>query len=114
MSEPLPSGEIAEEHLAPPKLSLGTTARTVEGHTNDRRGPCVLGKARGDVRVVVLHANAWQSAGLRPPRRGVVGMEIMGHHDRQDAEEAFELRDRLLEERATLDALEIADVLRQM
>ena len=107
--EPQP---VEDEELPAPDIPRRTAARPVERDPNRRSGQDDAGidQARDHVRVVVLDGDARQTAGQRPSRRGVVGVEIVGHRRRRHAEEPRHLLDHLLEVRASLESVEVAHV----
>src|SRR5271165_7003387 len=72
----------------------------------------ILGHARGDVRVVVLHADGLHVLLFqRPLGREIVGMKIVGDHSRLHFEDALEMFDRLPKKAIALQVFEIADML---
>jgi hypothetical protein len=84
--EPFEPVEVAAQELAAPERPVGAVARAVEDEGKRRALLAVLGEARSRVGVVVLHADQRQALLLRPLRREVVGMEVVGDRLRLHAE----------------------------
>ena len=78
--------EVAAEQLAAPERPVRAVARAVEDERERRALLAVLGEAGGRVRVVVLHADERKALLVRPLRREVLGMEVVGDHLGLDAE----------------------------
>ncbi len=105
------AGEIRDEELAAPEISRGAASGAVEGDADHGAGVAILGEARGDVSVVMLHGDRAEAAALGPLGRGVSRVEIVRDGLGDDAEQMAQLRDELLEEGAAVDRGEVADVL---
>ena len=57
VADALEGGQVADEQLAAPHRAVGAVAGAVVDRAHGRPGLAVLGQARGQVRVVVLHAH---------------------------------------------------------
>ena len=106
-SQPL---EVDVEELATPQRAVAPVAEAVEGDPEDALGAAVLGEARGDVRVVVLHAPQGQVGLERPLRAEVLGMQVVDDDVGRDAEQPAEVLDRLAERGVRGRVLEVAEV----
>ena len=76
-------------------------------------GPCfaVLGQARGEMGVVVLHAHELDPVEFECVLgREILGMQVVGHEFRLDREQPLEVGDALLERPQGLVVLKVADV----
>ena len=86
--------EVAHEDLAAPDGAVGAIARAVVDRPDGRALESVLGKARGQVCVVVLDAGQLRTFEIeREGRRRVVGMEVAGDQLGAQREEALEMPD---------------------
>jgi hypothetical protein len=56
VADPAARFEIGDQELATPQHPVGAITQPVEGQTEDRLGPAVLGQAGRDVGVMMLNA----------------------------------------------------------
>ena len=84
--EPFEAFEVAVEELAAPDRPVRPVPRAVEDECERRALFAVLGEARCRVRVVVLDADERKALLLRPLRREVLGVEVVGDRLGLDAE----------------------------
>ncbi len=99
----LVAGVIGDEELATPDRPIVDVAGAVEGHADHRplAAQAVLGHARGDVGVVVLHFDQRQPLAGSPfagiTSGHVVGVAVAGDDRRPRAEQALHVFDATLE-----------------
>ena len=95
-ADALEAAEIADQQLAAPDRAVGAVAGAVEDRADRRAGLAVLGQSRGQVRVVMLHADQLDALALeRVLGRQVVRVQVVGDDLRLDREEPLEVLDPL-------------------
>ncbi len=99
-----------------PPHSVPSSPRPVPSKTTPRTrsARAVVDQARGDVRVMMLHAFAGAAGvarpALRPARRAIVGVAVARDGARPRADQHLEPRDGLLEQREGVGVVEVAEV----
>ena len=92
------AGQVAAQDLPAPHRAVGAVARAVEDRADRRPGLAVLGQARREVRVVVLHADELDVLALeRVGGREVVRVQVVRDDLGRDREQPLEVRDALAE-----------------
>src|SRR5450755_4637415 len=72
----------------------------------------MLGRQRGDMRVMVLHRDYWRPEPMREPRGWKIGMQIAGNRHRLDLEDRQHVPEGFLEKCDGGRRVEVADMLR--
>ena len=102
---------VADQQLAAPDGAVGPVAGAVEDRADRRARLAVLGEARRQVRVVVLHADELDAVALeRVLGRQVLGVQVVGDDLGRDREQPLEVLDPLGERAQRLVVLQVADV----
>ena len=102
---------ISDQQLAAPDRAVGAVAAAVEDRADGGARLAVLGEARREVRVMVLHPDQLDAVALeRVLGRQVLRMQVVGHDLGRDREQPLEVLDPLGERRKRLVVLEVADV----
>ena len=106
------AGQVCDEKLSAPNLTVGSIAGAVERHANHVLAQMVLGHTGGDVSVMVLHPDPFQSIQfLGESGTEVIGMQVMDNHARLHAEQLLHLLQRFAKELEGLVVLQVADML---
>jgi hypothetical protein len=107
----LAGSQVADQDLAAPHGAVGAEPGAVEDRPHRGAELVVLGEARRQVRVVVLHRHVLDPlAGERVRGRQIVRVQVVDDHLRGDREQPLEVRDARLERTQRLGVLEVADV----
>ena len=107
----LEPAQVAAQQLAAPHRPVGAVPGPVVDRPQRRPGLAVLGQARGQVRVVVLHAHEIDIRALeRELRRQVLGVQVVGDDLGLHREQPLEVRDARDEGAQRLVVLQVADV----
>ncbi len=102
--------QVRDEELSAPKRPVGAVTEAVEREPEDRRRHAVLGHARGDVRMVMLHGDRRQIDVACVLRRQILGVQVVRHDLGNDAVQRAKMCDRLFERPPRREVLEVADV----
>lgn len=99
MTEPFEVAAVDAQQFAAPGLAIGAEADAVERGPEQRPRVAVLGRDRGDVRVVVLHAEQRQAAHGgelgREARAEEVGVQVVRDRLRLHVEHTAQVLDGL-------------------
>ena len=110
MADSLETTEVRDEELPSPQRAVGAVAESVERQRQHGADPAVLGEARRDVRVVVLHADGSEIEVRRELAREVLRVKIVRDDFGRHRIERAEVVDRLHERPVRGEMLEITDV----
>ncbi len=110
MADSLEATKVGDEQLASPQSAVGPVAEAVEGQGEHRAGPAVLGQARRDVGMVVLHADGRKVEVRGELGREVFGVQVVGDELGDHGVERAEMVDRLHEGAVRSEVLEVTDV----
>jgi hypothetical protein len=106
---------VETERLAAPHGPVGSVAGSVPGKAKRRTLEAMLGEARGNVRVMMLHADQGNCEALRQiladSSRRIVRMQIAGEKFGDDIEQAQQLVDRAQVGRPCFGAMKVAEML---
>src|SRR4030081_1676869 len=109
MAGPPEAVHPSDEHLPSPDRAVAAVAAAVEYRRDGVALLAVLGEARREVRVMVLHSDRLDPLPLeRVSRREIVGMQVVDDDGGLDLEEALEVLDPLGEGAQRLVVLEVA------
>ena len=112
MSAALKIGQVRDQKLASPDLAVRPVPGAVEGHADHPSVEVILGHARDNVGVVMLHADLLHTVQFqRKTGTEVAGMEVVSGDARLYAEQLLHLLQRFLEEPQSFVVFEIADML---
>ena len=87
MAEPLEAVAVDAEQFAAPGRAVGTEPETVKRKPEQRPFDTMLGRKRGDMRMMVLHGYHGQPEPMGELRAWKIGMQIAGNRHRLDLED---------------------------
>src|SRR5450759_2889313 len=112
MAEPLETLAVDTEQLAAPGAAVGTEPEAVEREPEQRSIDMMLGRQRGDMRVMVLHRSPRRPEPMGEPRGRKIGMQVAGNRHRLDLEDRQHVAKGFLEKCDGYRRVEVTDMLR--
>ena len=113
MCEAFKAGEIRYQELSSPDSSVRAITSAVPGNADDLTAQSVFRHACSDVRMMMLHTDAFQRQLHRKLRAEVVWMQVVRYCLRRHMKEPLHALECLLQELHRLQVFEVADMLTQ-